>query len=164
MSKSQVAEIISLIVKPLIGEVCSQVRFSYGDELVLDFGELSNYNHPKLSYLQKGSWQLCTRATDWILTKENIGQISSFNAATNFDIAKEAIKQLKNKKLIEFSINYHSFYCCLTFDDNYHFILQCDYEDEIDLAYFELFMPEHKVLVFGPKLNWEFKSSLSKEY
>ena len=52
---------LNQIIQPIIGETCHQIAFSYGDELLLNFGEMTAYSHPKLSHLRKGSWQLSTR-------------------------------------------------------------------------------------------------------
>jgi hypothetical protein len=50
-------KIIPIITEAFIGETCNQVSFSYGDELKLDFGEMTPCEHPKLAHLLKGSWR-----------------------------------------------------------------------------------------------------------
>jgi len=91
-----------VITKPIIGETCHQVTFSYGDELRLDFGEMSAYNHPKLKHLRKGSWQFCTRATSWIFQQGDQVLTSKLqvNIDAEIDTVKKLLQQLENKELI----------------------------------------------------------------
>lgn len=65
LKKKNLPGIFSQLTQDLIGERCTQVHFSYGDELCLDFGKLSPCDHPKLRDLLEGEWILCTRATPW---------------------------------------------------------------------------------------------------
>jgi len=101
-SQPNIEQIISVITKPIIGETCHQVTFSYGDELRLDFGEMSAYNHPKLKHLRKGSWQFCTRATSWIFQQGDQVLTSKLqvNIDAEIDTVKKLLQQLENKELI----------------------------------------------------------------
>jgi hypothetical protein len=56
--KPSLEAIIPVIIQPIIGEICHQISFSYGDELELDFGEMTPYEHPRLADLLRGSWRL----------------------------------------------------------------------------------------------------------
>lgn len=158
MNKQQIGNVISLILKQLKDEVCTQIHYSYGDELILDFGELSNHTHPKLNHLQKGEWQLGFRASEWKFFKDGKFKTSSNILHEN----KDLLHLIVNNKLTDVVIDQETFKCTLKFENNFRIEIECDLESNDDLAHFELFMPEHKYLSFGPKLDWEYKSSLSK--
>jgi hypothetical protein len=153
---------LNQITQPIIGEICHQVAFSYGDELLLDFGEMTAYNHPKLSHLRKGSWQLSTRATPWyLMLKKGVSWSSSMlvNNENTVEFAKIPLQYLENKKLTNFAIGgNHNFKLTLSFEDHYELILEPDLEDDSGLAYWELMMPNEQILIVGPGLFWECKS------
>jgi hypothetical protein len=58
---------LALLAGKLQGEKCLRAELSYGDELVLHFGEPRPYRHPKLQGQVRGSWVLETFATPWML-------------------------------------------------------------------------------------------------
>lgn len=159
--KPDIEQIISVITKPMIGEICHQVIFSYGDELRLDFGEMSAYNHPKLAHLRKGSWQFGTRATPWVFQQGDQILTSSLPVDTDaeIDTVKKVLQQLENKKLINLVIDARNISLTLLFEGDYKLILEPDLQDDSGLAYWELFMPTEQVLTVGPGLFWECKSS-----
>ncbi|CAD5926548.1 hypothetical protein PCC9214_01004 [Planktothrix tepida] len=164
--KPDIEQIIPVITKPMIGEICHQVIFSYGDELRLDFGDMSAYTHPKLANLRKGSWQFGTRATPWILKQGDQVLTSSLpvNIDTEIDdsqidAVKKVVQQLENKELIDLQIDDHNISLTLLFQGDYKLILEPDLQDDSGLAYWELFMPTDQVLTVGPGLFWECKSS-----
>ncbi|OIP68596.1 MAG: hypothetical protein AUK43_15225 [Oscillatoriales cyanobacterium CG2_30_40_61] len=159
-SQPNIEQIISVITKPIIGETCHQVTFSYGDELRLDLGEMSAYSHPKLKHLRKGSWQFGTRATSWIFQQGDQVLISTLqvNIDVDIDTIKKVLQQLENKELINFVIDAQNISLTLLFEGNYQLILEPDLQDNSGLAYWELFMPTEQVLTVGPGLFWECKS------
>jgi hypothetical protein len=153
---------INQITQPIIGEICHQVAFSYGDELLLDFGEMTAYNHPKLAHLRKGSWQLSTRATPWyLMLGDNIFSHSYMyaNYQNAAELTKIPLQYLENKKITNFALGgNHNFKLTLSFEDHYELILEPDLEDDSGLAYWELLMPNEQILIVGPGLFWECKS------
>lgn len=164
--KPDIEQIISVITQPIIGEICHQVRFSYGDELRLDFGKMSAYSHPKLAHLRKGSWQFGTRATPWILkqgertlTSSLSGDIDAEIDDSEIDAVKKVLQQLENKEVINLLIDARNISLTLVFQGDYKLILEPDLQDDSGLPYWELFMPTEQVLTVGPGLFWECKSS-----
>lgn len=162
-SSIDLAQIIEVITKGIIGERCQQVRFSYGDELKLDFGEMSAYTHPKLKHLRKGSWRLVTRATPWDLLKNKQLLIDSEKVDTENELnrAKNLVQELETKTLNYFKVGYN-LSLTLLFSDDYQLILKSDLSDDSGLSYWELFMPTEQVLSVGPGFNWECKSTHSR--
>lgn len=162
--KPDIEQIISVITKPVIGEICHQVIFSYGDELRLDFGEMSAYTHPKLAHLRKGSWQFGTRATPWVFKQGDRILTSSLSVNIDAEIdelkidnVKKVLQQLENKELIDFVIYARNISLILFFEGDYKLILEPDLQDDSGLAYWELFMPTEQVLTVGPGFFWECK-------
>jgi hypothetical protein len=152
---------LNQITQPIIGETCHQIAFSYGDELLLDFGKMTAYNHPKLAHLRKGSWQLSTRATPWYLILEKGVSWSSsmlVNNENTVEFAKMQLQCLENTKLTNFVIDSNNFKLTLSFECGYELILEPDLEDDSGLAYWELMMPNEQILIVGPGLFWECKS------
>jgi hypothetical protein len=155
-----IAKIVPDLTAQLIGESCQQVRFSYGDELWLDFGEMSPYSHPKLKDLRKGSWRFGVRATPWLLKQAEQIIVNSEIPESDEEIlnAKKLVRQsLENKKILSLEINPHTLQLQLCFEKNYELILQPDLDDS-DLAYWELFMPTQQILEIGPGYFWSCKS------
>jgi hypothetical protein len=158
--KPSIEKIIPNIIQPMIGETCHQVSFSYGDELELDFGEMTPCEHPKLAHILKGSWRFGARATPW--TVKHQGQILVVTAEADTDeqtaIAKEIVKQLEQKKLLDLTIEAETIRLTLCFEDGYQLILDPDLDDDSGLAHWELFMPTEQVLAVGPHYFWSCKS------
>jgi len=148
---------LNQIIQPIIGETCHQIGFSYGDELILDFGEMTAYDHPKLADLCKGSWQLCTRATPWYLMMNNMFLFVPLPEYTTDD-AQIFLQDLENKKLTNFVIDPNNFQLTLSFEDSYKLILKPDLEDDSGLSYWELMMPNEQILIVSPGMFWECKS------
>lgn len=153
-------KIIPVIVQALVGETCNQVSFSYGDELKLHFGEMTPYDHPKLAHLLRGSWRFGARATPWTVKHNN--QVLVITSESDTDeqiaIAKEIVKQLEQKKLLDLTIEADTIRLTLSFEDDYELILDPDLEDDSGLAHWELFMPTEQILAIGPGYFWSCKS------
>jgi len=153
-------KIIPVITQALIGETCHQVSFSYGDELKLHFGEMTPYEHPKLAHLLKGCWRFGARATPWTVKHHDQVLVVTSEADTDEQtaIAKEIVKQLEQKKLIDLTIEADTIRLTLSFEDDYQLILDPDLEDDSGLAHWELFMPTEQILAVGPRYFWSCKS------
>jgi len=158
--KPSIEKIIPNIVQPMIGETCHQVSFSYGDELELDFGEMSPYEHPKLAHLLKGSWRLGARATPWTVRHNDRVLVVTSEEDTDEQtaIAKEIVKQLEQKKLLDLTVEADTIRLTLSFEDGYKLILDPDLQDDSGLAHWELFMPTEQILAVGPGYFWSCKS------
>ncbi len=155
-----ISDIVAVLTKSLITETCNQVYFSYGDELSLDFGVMTPETHPKLQGLFRGSWQFGTRATPWLLKKADLLLIDSEVPETDADIklAKKLTQEsLENKKILKFETNPDNLELRLCFEENYELILKPDLND-LDLSYWNLFMPNEKFLEVGPGYFWACKS------
>jgi len=153
-------KIIPVITQPMIGEICHRVCFSYGDELELDFGEMTPYDHPKLVHLLKGSWRFGARATPWTVKHGDRVLVVTSESDTDEETknAKEIVKQLENKKLVDLIVDAETIRLILSFEDDYQLILDPDLDDDSGLAHWELFMPTEQILEVGPGYFWSCKS------
>jgi len=161
----EIADIVNILTKKLIGEKCGQVRFSYGDELCLDFGEMIDSLHPKLRNLQKGSWRFGARATPWQLKQADKLLVDSELLESDQEIAeaKQFVREsLENQKILKIEVNPLDLTLQLLFEENYELLLQPNLADS-DLAYWELFMPTQEILVIGSGYSWS-KSSIHDRY
>jgi hypothetical protein len=153
-------KIIPVITQAIIGKTCNQVSFSYGDELKLDFGEMTPCQHPKLAHLLKGSWRFGARATPWTVRQNDLVLVVTSEADTDEQtaIAKEIVKQLEQKKLLDLTVEADTIRLTLSFEDGYQLILDPDLQDDSGLAHWELFMPTEQILAVGPGYFWSCKS------
>jgi hypothetical protein len=153
-------KIIPVITQSLIGEICHQVCFSYGDELKLHFGEMTPYEHPKLAHLLKGSWRFGARATPWTVKQGDRVLVVTSESDTDAETesAKAIVKQLEHKKLVDLTVDAETIRLILSFEDDYQLILEPDLEDDSGLAHWELFMPTEQILTVGPGYFWSCKS------
>ena len=67
IKQDQDLESLRKIVSPIINQICWSARISYGDEVKFHIGDKIPYTNKKLINLEKGSWILGTRGTDWKL-------------------------------------------------------------------------------------------------
>lgn len=146
--------VVHEIVDRLLGKICWQARFSYGDELTLHFGDRVSYAQPSMANLEKGSWILGTRGTHWQLSR-------AFNCIVNSDatpeIMRENVRQIEGLALTALDINYPSLGLVLIFGERLQLsVLTCLADDEYELPYWELFTPEQYVLKVGSRLTWSY--------
>ncbi|MGA1285180.1 MAG: hypothetical protein ACO34J_14140 [Prochlorothrix sp.] len=149
------------LTQALHGETCTQVHFSYGDELCLDFGPLSPCEHPKLTHRKRGTWELCTRATPWKIYRDRQLLLDSESPNTDREIAQaKAIAQdtLQGQILKTFNLNPETLETELSFSEHYTLIFYPDLWDEDELQHWVLFMPSEQVLAIGPGYHWACRS------
>ena len=160
INKPNLEKIIPIVTQPIIGETCHKVSFSYGDELELDFGEMTPYKHPKLAPLLKGSWRFGARATPWTVKQGDRVLVVTSESDTDEETenAKEIVKQLEHKKLVDLTVDAETIRLTLSFEDDYQLILEPNLEDDSGLAHWELFMPTEQILTVGPRYFWSYKS------
>ena len=145
---------VHTIVDRLLGKTCWQARFSYGDELTLHFGDRVSYAQPSMANLEKGSWILGTRGTNWQLS---CASNSIVNSDATPEIMRENVRQIEGLALTALDINYPSLRLTLTFGERLQLsILPCLADDEYELPYWELFTPEQYVLEVGSRLTWSY--------
>lgn len=161
LQKNQFPGIFKHLTQSLPGEICTQVHFSYGDELCLDFGPLSPCQHPKLTHLQRGPWGLCTRATPWKLYLDEQLLLNSENPETDQQIAEaKQITQnaLQGQTLLHVALNPETLETHWSFSGHYSLRLYPDLWGADQLQHWVLFMPSEQVLAIGPGYHWSCRS------
>ncbi len=161
LQKTLLPGIFQHLTQSLIRETCTQVHFSYGDELCLDFGPLSPCQHPQLTHLQRGTWGLCTRATPWKIYHNSQLLLNSEDPETEPAItqAKELTQNtLQGKILVHLSLNPETLETRLLFSKHYELNLYPNPLDEDELQHWVLFMPSEQVLAIGPGYHWSCRS------
>jgi len=110
------------LTSELIGLPLTQVSDSYGDVVVLHFGNLTNYTHPKLSDLMRGEYELVIKMSNLVI---------------NGDLINHILKEV----VVSFTLNLH-----LTFDNNKS-IDVFSLDTETELPYWELSLPGDNYIV-----------------
>jgi hypothetical protein len=142
------------IALQMVGQVCWRAKFSYGDELILHFGERIPCTYPLMAGKDEGSWILGTRGTFWTL-KYPGGNVTTSEA--DLEILKQRVKPIEGSTLTFLEINYPTLALVLKFSNGCQFeILPSSGDDEYNMPYWELFTPEHTVLQVGPKSSWNY--------
>ena len=157
--------IILEIIQPMVGEICQKVKFSYGDELRLELGEMIPYQSAKLQKAYKGSWRLGTRATPWELKQDHQILVPFLSSDEPQEEVLEQIQQrvrcLEGQTLIEVKLIPDFLVLILHFTENYQLTLRPDLTHETAesaLADWELFLPTEQLLSVGPGYFWSCRS------
>lgn len=122
MNKNKIySELESLVRKQL-----TLVAFSYGDELVLNFGNLIPYEHKKLKHLLKGEYQVslglcsCSLYHKGELLIQSPLDDNDDSYLSDKDKDKELMRQLEHKTLKECKWDNITTSITLTFEDDYN--------------------------------------------
>lgn len=110
------------LTSKLIGQPLTQVSDSYGDVVILHFGNLTNYTHPKLSDLTRSDYELVIKISNLVI---------------NGDLINHILKEI----VVSFTLNLH-----LTFDNNKSIGVFSNYS-ETELPYWELWIPGDNYIV-----------------
>jgi hypothetical protein len=156
----QVADIakIEQHLEVLIGEVCSEAQFSYGDELVIHFGTMTPYPHPALSHLKEGQWALGTRGSEWIISSSSKTIVSTDNTLAKI---KRKIRCVEGAKVAAFKIGFPEIDLTIEFSNGLN--LQIipvvdDIEEFPDVAHWEFFTADEKCISVWPDSTWTYTS------
>lgn len=143
-------------MKPLIGQLCWQARLGYGDELCLEFGERIPYDSPLLVDEFKGKWQLGSRGSDWELFCNGETLATS---ALEIEQVSPVLKRIEGTKVTQIKIFYPIL--LLNFDNQCCLLIKLNPDDldSQDLAAWELFTPNHRILEFYPNGTWSDQAS-----
>ena len=144
------------LMKALIGKKCQRVGFSYGGELCLHFGPLIHYTSNKLAGQKKGSWIFGTRGTAWqIETSRSSISSKDLKSTGEERLEKRLSRAIENTKVTGFGVFMPQNGLEMRFANGSTLrVLPTEKDARSDLPYWELFMPEHKLIVFGPDNAW----------
>lgn len=135
----------------IVGKKCWKVAIAFGGELHLHFGA---HVVPKMAGKTKGSWRFGTCGTSWTLVTPK-GKISS--TERDVDDLKAKIRVLEGSKVRGFKVStIATGILSIAFDNGcVLLVIPTAEDDKHDLPYWELFMPGHRMVTFGPgKRAW----------
>ena len=141
----------------MVGKECWKAAFGYDGELRLHFGASLPYESPQMAGQFKGEWRLGTCGTAWILLKPN-GFVSSKHGFEH-DLEKK-VKVLEGSRITRLDVSVPSNTLNIAFSNRWLFqIVPSPEDDRYDLPYWQLFMPDHMVVSFGPGRHWSCRRS-----
>lgn len=150
------AQRIMQITRGLIGQECWMAHLSYGGELRLEFGARLPYPHPALARMYQGEWMLGTRASSWRI--ESDGSVLVDSDAEE-GLVRERITALQGLRVGSFFIAFPSLDVDLQFENDISLLVIPEKSDDSNLADWELFMPDSRLLKVGPGNLWSLQQS-----
>lgn len=141
----------------LVGKKCWKVAFTHGGELSLHFGRHLSYDIPSMTGKKKGEWHLGTRGTPWKLFTPH-GSVSS--RGNNEELLEGKANALEGRKVTRINIGVPDNALTIDFGNEHQFqITPTGNSVRSSLPYWELFMPNHRLLTFGPGSSWSCRRS-----
>lgn len=150
VTRPQDLDDLNILLRALRGQMCWAVRWSYGDELRLDFGGQRPYRNPLLAGKCKGEWVLGTRATPWLLSGPG-AELSGADEPTLAGVSSAVV----GARVVAARAAYPDLDLQVDFDNGYTLSLRVDTE-ESSLAAWELFTPDDMVVTVGPGPRWTY--------
>ena len=140
------------LVQGLEGKKCWKAAFGYGGELHLHFGARLPCRNPNMAGESKGAWIFGTCGTPWhFVTPE--GSVSSENQCEEELVPQ--IRELEGATVTKVAISLPDGAITIYFTNKRRLLVTPSARDRrYDVPYWELFMPHHKFLVFGPGNAW----------
>jgi hypothetical protein len=132
---------VATIVGQLRRLLCWRARFSYGDELMLDFGERRPEERRLLAGQYRGAWVLGMRASEWTVGGPH----------SDIGMAEETT-------VVDTRVGFPCLDLNLEFDTGLVIAVTPD-PDEQSLAAWELFTPDGMLLKAGPGRSWRYGSA-----
>ena len=145
VNSNDLQALIQLVCK-LIGETCWEVNFSYGDELMLHFGERLPYPQACMSPREKGVWIFGTRISPWQVNLA--GSIVADSEADSIDLI-DRVRVLIGKKVLGAKIDEVTMQLSIEFTDSLNLLLIPESDQSAGLPDWELFMPNGMVIQAG---------------
>ncbi|MGH7134540.1 MAG: hypothetical protein ACREHD_02305, partial [Pirellulales bacterium] len=182
--KSSDVSVLRGYLQQLVGEPFLHLRFSYGDELTLHFGEPQRPKPKKLAHLTEGSYILTARASSWYLKTANGAGVTMAANATNAGVPDGFValstEQIEHCQLaqpgarvvaadatvVRSGRTESGFACSLLLADGSSILIvpaaagEGDGDSSAeDVADWEVFTPHDRYLRVGPGMSWAYLPS-----
>ena len=145
------------LVQGIQGKKCWQAEFSYGGELHLHFGPRTAYDNPKMAGKSKGAWIFGTCGTPWHLVTPE-GSVSSENHRE--EELEPRIRELEGATVTSVGLSLPDGAMTLYFTNKRRLLVMPTARDRrYDVPYWEIFMPNHRLVAFGPGSSWSSRRS-----
>ncbi len=147
-------------LQALVGQVCWRVRFSAGDEVVLEIGDHTPDPLPKGLGSIPGYWTIGTRGSDWVLSRQDVivaqlQQILEHDFRDSAAIAAEHMKTITGLRIVAVDIAYPDLALTLGFEHDVALRIAANHdEDDYGVSDWEVFMPDGTLLDVGPGMKW----------
>lgn len=143
-------------LRSLIGKKCWKAAFSYGGDLRLHIGGRVSYGIPQMAGKKKGEWVFSTCATQWVIVSHEHSMQSVGHTQA---VLEEQAKNLEARRITGISATRQGM-CAIAFSGNWTLIVLPNASDKkYKVPYWELFMPQDKVIICGPGDQWAVKSA-----
>ena len=147
------------IVGRMVRQRCSRVTFSYGDELRVELGERIPTVVRKMDR-KRGEWTILTRSSPWQFTDLESRPPHRLRSRS------DAVLALQGKSLDSVEVSPH-LDLSMTFDARYKLTVNPERREQKRhgprlLPHWELFTPEHQLIVAGPGDWWQIKPADSR--
>ncbi len=144
------------LFKPIIGQ-SPRIKLGYGSFITMNFGkdfpkEIKTRDGLEISYF--GEWHLWVYMCAWRLDLLGYPLIGSDDDRNHIETT---LSDLKDKKLLEFSVLNSAFDSSIKFESGYELKLFSFNATENKQWIF--YTPEEKVFIAGPGKTWSYKSS-----
>lgn len=145
------------IVSNLVGKECWRVKYSYGGQWYLDFGqEVQGTVNPKHTL---GEWQLSTCGTRFeLFQKDHLLTRSEEETEEEKEAIKKKMNMLIGTVVIKVEVSFPSLGLSLSFSDDLRLsIMPVPEDDEYDIPYWHVVAPGNRVLEVGPNNQWIYR-------
>ncbi len=151
------------LVQGLQGKKCWKAAFGCGGEFHLHFGARIPCQNPKMAGESKGAWIFGTCGTPWHLVTAE-GSVSSENR-TEEELAPQ-IRELEGATVTNVAISLPDGAITIYFTNKRRLLVTPSARDRrYEVPYWELFMPNHGFLAFGPGIRWSHgRSDVTPQY
>ncbi|HQU43030.1 MAG TPA: hypothetical protein PK867_09465 [Pirellulales bacterium] len=171
-------------LQQLVGEPFLHVRFSYGDELTLHFGEPQKPKLKKLAHLTEGSYVVTARASSWYFKTANGIAVTMAASAADAclpdgfvplsteqiergQLAQPGVRVIAaDASVVRSGATESGFACSLLLADGSSILIVPEPSGDVnggggadDVADWEVFTPYDRYLRVGPGLGWAYLPS-----
>ncbi|MCY2929523.1 MAG: hypothetical protein NTV86_08520 [Planctomycetota bacterium] len=145
------------LVQGLKGKKCWKAAFGYGGELHLHFGARIACHNPRMAGETKGAWILGTCGTPWHLVAPEDSVFSENHCEE--DLVPQ-IRGLEGAVVMNIALAVPGGAIEIDFSNKRSlFVTPSARDRRYDVPYWELFVPNHRFVVFGPGNAWSYGRS-----
>ena len=145
------------VLQGLKGKKCWKAGFTYGGEMHLHFGARIPYRNPSMAGESKGTWILGSCGTPWHLVAPD-GSITSEDhdeAELSLDL-----RQLEGATVVDIGLSLPDGTLTLFFTKKRRLqVVPSARDRRYQIPYWELSMPNHRLVAFGPGNRWSSRRS-----
>ncbi len=143
----------------ILGKQCWRVEFAYGGELHLNFGGRVPCESPGIPDRVMGAWRFNTCGTAWTLYTPEVELRSSGRDKQLLEVKINAA--LEGGRLVGLDVGRVT---NLRFDNDCVVSVHATRADDKfpDIPYWEVFMPKHRIVTYGPGSTWRLARSDSR--